>query len=72
MDFQELKQDDGTIAVKLDGKLLKCPVCDNDRYHERGSLMNSRGGEFFGFAWADDKATNFICTKCRYVYWFLL
>ena len=72
MDLQEIKLDDGAIEVTLGGKPLTCVVCGNGRYHERGSLLNTRGGEFFGFAWADEKATNFVCTKCGYVFWFLI
>jgi hypothetical protein len=45
-------------------------VSGSDTYRERGSLLNSRGGEFFGVAWADSKAT--ICTNCGYIYWFLI
>jgi hypothetical protein len=29
-----------------------------------------RGGELFGLAWADQRATNYICTNCGYVFWF--
>jgi hypothetical protein len=70
MDLQKVKQDDGSIRVTFDGKPLVCLVCGNDRYDERSSLLNTRGGEFLGFAWADEEATNFICTRCQYVFWF--
>jgi hypothetical protein len=72
MEFQEIKQDDGSIKVTLNAKPLTCVVCGNKHFHERGSLLNSRGGEFFGFAWADDKATNFISTNCGHILWFLI
>lgn len=72
MSVQETKLEDGSISVTVAGKPLICAACGNDRYRERGSLLNSRGGELFGFAWADQKATNFICTKCGYIFWFLL
>jgi len=72
MALQERQMDDGSIAVTVDGKPLVCAACGNDRYRERGSLLNSRSGEFLGFAWADKKATNFICTKCGYIHWFLI
>jgi hypothetical protein len=72
MDIQEMKRGAGTVEVTLDGKTLVCTVCGNNRYHERGALVNSRSGEFFGFAWADTKATNFICTNCGYIFWFLI
>lgn len=72
MALQETRLEDGSIAVTVEGKRLACAACGNDRYHERGSLLNSRGGEFFGMAWTDPKATNFICTKCGYIHWFLI
>jgi predicted nucleic-acid-binding Zn-ribbon protein len=70
MDLQEIEREDGTIEVTLDGKTLSCLVCGNNRYHARGSLLNSRASELFGLAWASDKATNFICTNCGYIFWF--
>lgn len=72
MALQETNLEDGSIAVTIDGKRLACAACGNDRYRERESLLNSRGGEFFGLAWADQQATNFICTKCGYIHWFLI
>jgi predicted nucleic-acid-binding Zn-ribbon protein len=72
MALQETRLEDGSIGVTIEGKPLICIACRNDRYRERGSLLNSRGGEFFGFAWADEKATNFVCTKCGYIFWFLI
>jgi hypothetical protein len=70
MNIQEMKQDDGSVAVTLDARLLVCLVCGHNRFHERTSLLNSRAGELFGVAWADARAKNFICTKCGYVFWF--
>ena len=72
MNITETKQVDGSIAVMLDARPLTCLVCGHNRFHERSSLLNSRGGEFFGVAWADTKATNFICTNCGYIHWFLV
>lgn len=72
MSLQETRLEDGSISVTIEGKPLICAACGNDRYRERGSLLNSRGGEFFSVAWLDDKATNFICTKCGYIFWFLI
>ncbi|MGD0579844.1 MAG: hypothetical protein ABSC08_13050 [Bryobacteraceae bacterium] len=72
MDFKEIEQPDGSIQVTLDGKPLTCLVCGNNCYHERGSMMNTRVREFFNVAWTGDKATNFVCTNCGYVFWFLI
>jgi hypothetical protein len=71
MQFEEHSQPDGSLRVTLDGKPLACLVCSGDGFHERTSLLNTRGGEFFGFAWANKTATNYICTNCGYVFWFM-
>lgn len=68
--FSEIKQPDGSVEVMLGNQALTCLVCRNQRFRERTSLLNSRGGELFGVAWADKSATNFICTNCGYVFWF--
>ena len=53
------------------GKALVCPVCDNDCFWERRTLMNTPGMTFAGLDWANKKAQNYICGECGYVYWFL-
>jgi hypothetical protein len=68
--FSEIPQPDGSLEVRLGDSALTCLVCRNMRFHERTSLLNSRGGELFGLAWADKRATNYICTNCGYVFWF--
>ena len=72
MALQETQLEDGSIAVTVDARRLLGTDCGNDRYRERGSLLNSRSGELFGIAWADQKATNLICTHCGYIHWFLI
>ena len=70
MEFQESEQSGGALEVTLEGKRLTCPICGHDTFDKRGTLLNSRAGEFFGLAWADDKATNYICSKCGHILWF--
>jgi len=55
----------------IKGKVLECPVCENDRFWERRTLMNTPGLTFLGFEWANKKAQNLICSECGYVYWFM-
>jgi len=71
MAFEEVKQDDGSIRVMLDDKPLVCPVCGNDHFHERVSLMHRLRGGFLAQLFGDDRVTNFICTKCGYISSFL-
>jgi hypothetical protein len=33
--------------------------------------MNTRAATFFNFDWANRKATNHVCDRCGYVFWFL-
>jgi hypothetical protein len=72
MNVEVIEQEDGLLQVMLDGKPLTCLVCGNQHYRERGFLLNTRSGEFLGLAWADEKASNFICTRCGYIFWFLI
>lgn len=53
------------------GKKLVCPVCGHDRFWSRQTLMNTRGATFLNFDWVNKGATNYVCEKCGYVYWFL-
>jgi len=71
MDLQKLEQADGSLQVTFDGKPLTCVVCGYDNFEERDSLLNTRAGEFLNLAWAEDKATNFVCNRCGYMFWFL-
>jgi DNA-directed RNA polymerase subunit RPC12/RpoP len=71
MEFEEVRQEDGSIRVRLDTKPLACLVCGNDRFKRRSSLLNTRGGQFLGVGWAEDKATNYVCTNCGHILLFL-
>jgi|SRR5215469_2611177 len=69
--FQETQQPNGTIRVQIFGQSLSCTVCGNRTFRERSSLLNTAGMTFFKLDWANKSATNFICSKCGYVFWFL-
>jgi len=69
--FQEVQQQDGSIEVIAGGKQLVCVVCGGTHFHERNSLLNTRAATFFRFDWANKEATNFICTQCGYIFWFM-
>jgi predicted nucleic-acid-binding Zn-ribbon protein len=55
----------------IDGHPLRCPVCAQDRFWKRQTLMNTRGLTFLGVEWANKQAVNFVCDSCGYVMWFL-
>jgi hypothetical protein len=67
----EVIEQDGWLKVSYESRPLTCPVCGGQHYWERSSVMNTAASEFFGFAWADKRATNFICARCGYIFWFL-
>lgn len=71
MAFQEFDRGDGTIEVDAFGRKLACVVCGNTRFHERNSLLNTRGAAFFNVDWLNKQATNYICAQCGYIFWFL-
>ncbi len=59
-------------AWTISGKTLVCPVCSNDDFWKRQTLMNTPGMTFFGIEWANRQAVNYVCSRCGYVFWFLL
>ena len=72
MTLTEIPQGNGMIRVDAGGQPLKCPVCRNETYHERTSLIHSRLSAFFRVDWASgDTAVNFVCTNCGFIFWFL-
>lgn len=55
----------------INGRVLTCIVCNNDKFWTRKSLMNTREMTLFNLDWANKEAQNYICDSCGYVYWFL-
>lgn len=58
-------------SYEVFGKKLVCPICDNDTFQTRETLMNTGGMALFNLEFANKSADNFICDKCGYVYWFM-
>ena len=71
MNITEHDLADGTHSVTVGQRPLLCAACGHDRYYDRNSLLNTRGGELFGVAWANKAAKNYICAQCGYIHWFL-
>ena len=46
---------------EVKGHRLTCPVCGQNRFWTRKTLMNTSAMTFFGFDWADKKADNYVC-----------
>jgi len=62
---------DGIVKdVKIHDTILKCPICHNNEFQTRYSLMNTAGMSFMDLDWLNKESQNFICTKCGYIFWF--
>jgi uncharacterized Zn finger protein (UPF0148 family) len=66
-DLRKLESEGYLIAG---GRLIVCPVCGHDRFHQQRTLMTTRGATFFNLAWMDQGADTRICQRCAYVLWF--
>jgi hypothetical protein len=56
--------------ISIHGNKLVCPVCKNDKFWNRVTLMNTSGMTLLGWDWLNREADNYICSECGYVYWF--
>jgi len=61
------EEDDGSLTVSIDGIALACVVCGNNKFHKRISQLPKQ----FGLDWLDSSTTNFVCTNCGYIFWFV-
>jgi uncharacterized Zn finger protein (UPF0148 family) len=66
-DLRRLESDGYLIAG---GRLIVCPVCGHDRFHQQRTLMNTRAATFFNLDWANSGADTRICQRCTHVLWF--
>lgn len=66
-DLKRLASDGYLIAG---GRLIRCPVCGHDRFHQQRLLLNTRAATFFNLDWANSGADARICRRCTHVMWF--
>lgn len=59
-------------CVEVQGRNLKCQVCDHDEFHKREAQLNTSLASFFGFDWANRSAKCYVCAKCGFIHWFLV
>lgn len=57
-------------TLEIMGYQLKCPVCRNEKFWTRKTLLNTPGLTFLGLDWANKEAENYICDRCGYILWF--
>lgn len=60
-----------TIYLKEREIELVCPICGGKMFYDRKTLMNTMGMTFMGYDWLNAEATNYICSDCSYIYWFM-
>ncbi|MCF7686943.1 MAG: DNA-binding protein [Cephaloticoccus sp.] len=52
------------------GKPVTCPHCGGVRFHDRKTLMNTRGATFFNLDWLNRAAFTLTCSTCSRIEWF--
>ena len=55
----------------LDGVLLKCSICQHDRFHSRKAMLNTKSATFFQVEWLNRNADCHVFDRCGFVHWFL-
>jgi hypothetical protein len=50
---------------------FECHVCGSHTFFDREVLLNTRGMEFTGLAWANQAAAGLICLTCGYLHLFV-
>jgi DNA-directed RNA polymerase subunit RPC12/RpoP len=53
--------------VTISGNKLACPICKNERFRKRSTLIKTVGMYDIGLDWLNMKATAYICSKCHHV-----
>jgi hypothetical protein len=56
--------------VTVSGNKLVCPICKNEKFRKRATLMKTVGMYDIGLDWLNMKATAYICAKCHHVIMF--
>ena len=67
--FDKQKKQPETVEVR--GRQLKCPICSNNYFYKRETLLNSTITTLLNIDWADRNATCFVCSECMRISWFL-
>jgi hypothetical protein len=64
-------QTENPQPVEVNGKPLRCVVCQHDRFWVTAAQLNKAVTTFFKLDWTDRSATCFVCSECTYIHWFL-
>lgn len=58
--------------IMIGGHKLICPHCQNEKFYPQNFLLNTKVMTFFDLDWANEQASNFICSNCGRIEWFTL
>lgn len=62
---------DEAIPILRAGHPLVCPHCRNEKFFQRSWQLNTAGMTFFNLDWLNDSATNYVCSRCGRIEWFV-
>lgn len=62
---------EGPQRYHVGGNMLRCPVCQNDRFARGKAQLHTAGMTFIGLDWAQSEAATLACIQCSRVEWFL-
>ena len=57
-------------AYERAGILLKCPMCDSQKFWRKEAQLNTKMASFFDFDWLNPSGDCYICRECRHILWF--
>ena len=61
---------DNAQAVERAGHLLRCPICDGQKFWKKEAQLNTKVASFFDFDWLNPSGDCYICKQCRHIIWF--
>lgn len=64
-------KEESPIRVRVQGKALRCRICDHDTFYKRRSQLNTRTATFLNLDWTNPSAYCYVCAKCSHMDWFL-
>ena len=58
-------------TVDVCGQSFRCTVCGNETFWRRHAQLNTALATFFELDWVNRSAVCAVCSRCRYIHWFL-
>lgn len=58
-------------SVAVQGKDLRCSICQHTRFWHREAQLHSGVATFFQVEWVSPTAHCYVCEQCGHISWFL-